>query len=309
MMNIMEKVDIKRHLNFGVGGIVDRMIIVSSFEEVVLACEYAKKENLKTVILGGGYNTVFSSDYFDGVVIKISGGEIKKSKETVICGAGASLQELIDFSSREGLAGLESLSGIPGTVGGAIFGNAGAYGRSISDNLLSVTVYTGEELKTLKNDDCFFSYRSSLFKEKDWVIISAEFEFTKGDSEALKKKSSDILNTRWKKFGKMPRCPGSYFKNVLASELTKEVLSKIDETKIIEGKIPAGYLIESVGGKGICVGDIEVSSFHGNVIINKGSGTYSDLEKLVKILKDLVFQKFGIVLEEEVVCVDQIQKK
>ncbi|HBM45690.1 MAG: UDP-N-acetylenolpyruvoylglucosamine reductase [Parcubacteria group bacterium GW2011_GWF2_38_76] len=306
MNNVVKNIEISQHLNFGVGGKVSHFVTASNKEDILSAVAYAKKEKIPYLILGGGNNIVSCDKKIKCLVIKISsepdsvGGEIKIKDNKIYTDAGILLSDLVSTTVKNGFVGLETLSGIPGTVGGSIYGNAGAYGHSISEFISSVTIFDGKKIIKTGNKDCHFGYRESVFKKKKWIIIGAEFKFKKGDAKELTKISEDIIETRWKKFGPKPKCPGSYFKNIIVKDISKKSLAFIDPSKIKDGKIPVGYLLEEVGAKGMREGGIYVSDFHGNIILNDGTGKYNDLTKLVKKLKSLVKKKFGIEIEEEV---------
>ncbi|MEI6436084.1 MAG: UDP-N-acetylmuramate dehydrogenase [Bacteroidota bacterium] len=299
-IDILKNVSLKEHNNFGLGGVARYFCLVSSSDEVIEAIEISKKLKTQYYVLGGGYNVVFSDNDFDGLIIKIKGGHIRQDGDKVYCDAGISLSELIGFTISKGMSGLESLSGIPGTVGGAIYGNAGAYGHSISEVIESVRVFDGDKIRKISKNDCKFEYRESLFKKNKWIITEVEMVFGKADKKELEKISSNIIEIRNKKFPWDLKCPGSYFKNVFVLSLSKKVLSNIDQGRIIEGKIPAGYLLEQVGAKGMADGGAKVTDFHGNIIINTGNAKYSEVKNLSGKLKKLVFEKFEINLEEEV---------
>ena len=301
---IFKDENVAKHLSFGVGGKVKYLAEVCNQEEIIFAVNLAREKKIPYLILGGGYNLVFSGKKWNGIVIKVSDGKIKINGDIIYSDAGALLSGLIKVAVSSGLSGIETLSGIPGTIGGAIYGNAGAYGHSISEYLVSVTIFDGNDVRKIAKDECDFSYRESIFKKKDWVILGAEFKFIPGDRGSLTSTSKKIIETRLNKFGKEPKCAGSYFKNVVVSELKPVVLEGIPKNKIIDGKIPAGYLLESVGAKGMRVGGIYVADYHGNIILNDGTGKSSDLYKLTEKLKKLVKEKFGINLEEEVITID-----
>lgn len=276
------------------------MTEVATPEEIIEAIKHAKSQKIVHIILGGGNNVVFCDKKTKCLVIKIIGGDIHIIGDKVHVDAGVDLLHLIRTVIKDGLAGLETLSGIPGTAGGAIYGNAGAYGHSISEVVDSVKIFDGKKIRSLTNKECKFEYRESIFKKKKWVILSAELKFGKGDAKELQKKSEEITKIRWEKFGPKPKCPGSYFKNILVKDISKKSLTLVDPTKIKDGKIPAGYLLEEVGAKGMREGGVYVSDYHGNIILNDGTGNYKDLKKLVNKLRKLVKNKFGIKLEEEV---------
>ncbi|HEY4476553.1 MAG TPA: UDP-N-acetylmuramate dehydrogenase [Candidatus Paceibacterota bacterium] len=300
------------YTTFGIGGRADYFLEVRNPEELVLAVKLAVKDKMRYEVIAGGSNVVFSDKTFDGLVIhyrvKKQGSTLKtRQGRTLKCEAGLLLSRLIETAISNGLAGLETLSGIPGTVGGAIVGNAGAYGQTISDCLTRVEIFDPKNVRHsvshkrwLTKKQCRFAYRESVFKSKNWLILRAEFKLKKGDKKVLAKKSREIIKVRSEKYNPNLRCPGSFFKNVLISDVSRVTLARIDKQKIRAGKIPAGYLLEAVGAKGRRVGGIYVADFHGNLLINDGHGTYRDVRLLAAKLKKLVQKKFGIELDEEV---------
>jgi UDP-N-acetylmuramate dehydrogenase len=214
---------------------------------------------------------------------------------------GATLQTLVDFTVQRGLKGLETMTGIPGSVGAAVYGNAGAYGHSIQERVRVVRFLEGETVREFTNAECRFRYRDSIFKShKQWIVLSATLEMETGDAAALAKTSDGILTTRNRKYPPTMRCAGSIFKNFLLSELPPHVVSEIPPTVIIEGKVPSAWFLEQVGAKGMKQGGIEVADYHANLIYNAGGGTARDLVRIVSELKDRVRQRWAIPLEDEV---------
>lgn len=286
---------------FGVGGAARLYKKVTTPEQLVAAVGKASKARLRYVILAGGSNVVFSNREYDGVVIhyQSSAKPIVKNRE-IIADAGVLLAKLIKTAINNGLAGIETLSGIPGTVGGAIVGNAGAYGQCISDHLESVQIFDGKEVRWVNRAACKFAYRESIFKHSGWLVLRVKFKLEKGDKKVLAKRSREIIKIREAKYKPGLPCPGSFFKNVLVKDVSKSSLAKIDQKKIIDGKIPTGYLLEQVGARGLKFGRLEVADFHGNLLINRGGATYAEVRKLASLLKSRVRRRFGIELEEEV---------
>ncbi|HXF44259.1 MAG TPA: UDP-N-acetylmuramate dehydrogenase [Candidatus Paceibacterota bacterium] len=311
-MKVRKNISLAPLSTFRIGGRADFFCLVKEPTDLFEAVEFARNKKIPYRILAGGSNIVFPDGRFKGLLIKISDGGIVKDKNRLIVGAGVALEEVIKKSISAGLKGLETLSGIPGTLGGAIVGNAGAYGHSISEVVERVKVWDpvgGQNLSKgagskgffwISKKDCKFRYRESVFKHKPYIVVCAVLKFKNGNSKNLRKISRDIIKLRLKKYKPGLRCPGSFFKNVLVSEVSKKSLLKINKSKIIEGKIPAGYLLEEVGAKGMRVGGIEIANFHGNLLINRGGARAADVRKLAALLKKRVFEKFGIRLEEEI---------
>lgn len=290
---------------FGLGGESREVVFVSSPAELVVTIEQLKKAKQKYELIAGGSNVVWQDAPFKGTVIKYwAPGKVGKNiwlnKNKITCDSSVPLADLIMAAINDNLAGLESLSGIPGTVGGAVVGNAGAYGQGISDNLIAIEIWDGKKIKILNKKDCQFKYRDSIFKHKNWLVLSLTFELKVGDKKTLSKKAKEIIKVREKKYPPGLRCPGSFFKNIVAADLPKATLKKIDPAKIIHGKLPAGYLLEEVGAKGLKEGGVEVAPYHGNLIVNTGFGKSKEVKKLAAKLKNKVMKRFNIRLQEEV---------
>jgi UDP-N-acetylmuramate dehydrogenase len=186
-------------------------------------------------------------------------------------------------------------------VGAGIYGNAGAYGRSISDSLSRVRYLQGDTITEIGNHGCRFTYRESVFKShKDWIILSAEFTLREGDPALLLRTAADILTVRNRKYPPEMRCAGSIFKNLMLAELPEEAARTVPEALVREGKVPSAFFLEQVGAKGMRRGGIRVADYHANLIYNEGGGAASDLRGLIRELKTRVRDKFGLELEEEV---------
>ena len=297
---IRYNVDLRPFTTFGVGGRAKYFFKAGDMSQFMRAVKEARRARVRWIPLAGGSNVVISDGYINALVILLSGSDLELKGKTIIVSASVPLSELIRMAIRSGLRGLETLSGIPGSVGGAIVGNAGAYGQSISDHLIQVTVFDGKTLRLIEKDECNFSYRESIFKHTPWIITEARFVLKRGDKKLLIKRAGEIVAIRKKKYPPGLRCPGSFFKNVLARGVSKHALTLIPREKIIDGKIPAGYLLERVGAQGMRRGGISIADYHGNLLVNKRHGTYHDVRALASTLKRRVKRKFGITLEEEI---------
>ena len=300
-MKIVRNKKVAELSTFGIGGRAEYFCEARNVKELFSAIEFARKKKIKRHIFAGGSNVIFPDGILHGLLIRITGGSIQKRGEwRIYADAGVPLARLIAYAIAHGFSGIEALSGIPGTVGGAIVGNAGAYGRSIEETTVRVRAWDGTKEIWIVVGKCGFAYRESVFKQKDWIVLGAEFVFTKGTAKELRKISRKIIAERLKKYPRGLRCPGSYFKNVLVKDVSAKTLKKIDANKIIGDKLPAGYLLEAIGARGMRQGDIGVAPYHGNLILNYGKGTAKDAKALAKKLKGLVKRKFGIELQEEV---------
>ena len=172
------------------------------------------------MVMGGGTNLIVSDLGFRGIMLRFVARRMLAAGDRVQCDAGAVLQDLVDFSIDRGLQGLETLAGIPGSVGAAVYGNAGAYGHSISERVRQVRFFDGECVRMFDNAACEFHYRESIFKRhKDWIIFSTELCLAPADAGVLRETAADILKVRNEKFPVTMKCAGSIFKNLLLAEL------------------------------------------------------------------------------------------
>ncbi len=260
------------------------------------------------MVIGGGTNLIVADSGFRGIVLRYRADRLMTANHRVHADAGAELQTLVDFSIAHGLKGLETLSGIPGSVGAAVYGNAGAYGHSISERVTSVRFFDGAAVRIFSNAQCEFHYRESIFKDnKEWIIFSAELLLDPADAAALRETADGILKVRNEKFPVTMKCAGSVFKNLLLIDLPAEVAAQVPPGSVREGKIPAAWFLEQVGAKGMQRGDIHVATYHANLLYNAGAGTAADLVALIQELKERVRARFGIELEEEVQYVGGIR--
>jgi len=290
-----------------IGGPARYFVSVGNKNSLIKAIDLAKKFKLKWYFISSdGSNLVPSDHGFGGLVIKNEIKSFKVKNGRVVIGSGNDLLKSISKLNKLGLAGMEKMAGIPGTVGGAIYGCAGAYGQDIKNCLIGVEIYDGTKSRWLSKPQCRFGYRESIFKKrKNLIIIGAEFDFKKDNPRKLLNISRRIIKLREEKYRPGLLCPGSFFKNIVVKDikprkLREKFLSKIDKSKIIHGKIPAGYLLEMVGAKNVISGGISVAKHHGNLIFNTGDGKAEDIEKIAKILKTRTKRRFGLELEEEI---------
>lgn len=281
-----------------IGGPACLFIEANNEKELKQAAGLAKKHGMPFIIIAGGSNLLVSDAGYDGLVIKVNITGIKKEDDIVRVMAGTNLGEFVDFCNSHGLAGLERLAGIPGSVGGAIYGNAGAYGQTVSDKLIRVRVFDGERDYWLTKNECKFDYRKSGFRKKNLIILEAEVKPDKGNPETLLKISQETVEKRQEKYLPGTKCPGSFFKNVLLEKLPKYLQN--DMPKDYYGKVPAWYFLEKVGANGQKRGSIKITDYHANLFVNEGGGKAVDFFELAKEYKQKVKEKFGVELEPEV---------
>lgn len=297
---IQKDVDLSSLSTFGIGGKITEYVQVSSPEEIIEVLQWIKKEKKTYYIFAGGSNVVFPDAGLVGVGVQIKSGKYAEKMRELTFDAGFGLSDAVNYMTKNGLQGIETLAGIPGTVGGAIVGNAGAYGHSIAEVISKVEIWDGKIRRWLSREECQFTYRESIFKHTDWVVLRASLQFDKGNKDELLRVSTNIIRLREAKYHPGIRCPGSFFKNVLVQNVSPDSLALIDQDVIIDGKIPAGYLLGEVGAKDMKVGGIKIASYHGNLFVNTGLGTARDVKELAGTLKHKVKEKFGILLEEEI---------
>ena len=292
---------LSQHTRFGIGGPASILVEAPDSASFVAALQIARDSGLNYVVIGGGTNLIVSDDGFRGVVLKLIARNISIDGENVSADAGVVLQDLVDTTVDHGLKGLETMTGIPGFTGAAVYGNAGAYGHSISESVTSVSFFNGQEIRRIDNAACQFHYRESIFKQhKDWIIFSADLRLAPADASVLRAAADKILAVRNAKYPPTMKCAGSIFKNFLLAELPGTVADQVPKTSVIEGKVPSAWFLEQVGAKGMREGGIEVASYHANLIYNVGDGTARELRSVIGELKRRVRERFGIEVQEEV---------
>ncbi len=300
-LEVSENVLLSGCTRFAIGGPARWLVDVSTEESLAAVIAEIRRAGIPFTLIGGGTNLIVSDDGFPGVVLRYIARGIEASGPVVRVEAGAALQSLVDFSIEHELGGLETLTGIPGWVGGAIYGNAGAYGHSIQERVESVRIFDGCIFREFDNAACGFAYRESVFKQhKDWMITSATLRLQPADAAALSNKANGILTIRNEKYPPTMRCAGSIFKNLILNQLPEAVRAQIPAGVIREGKVPSAYFLEQVEAKGMASGAIRVADYHANLIYNTGGGSAAQLREIIQVLKSRVREAYGFDLEEEV---------
>jgi UDP-N-acetylmuramate dehydrogenase len=289
------------YTRFGIGGPADLFADAVSEDAFAAAVHAARESGTPLMVIGGGTNLIVADEGFRGLVLRFRACQLTADGARVTAGAGAVLQDLVDFANTRGLKGLETLAGIPGWVGGAVYGNAGAYGHSMHEIVEGVRFFDEERVRVLNNASSEFAYRESVFKRhKEWVIFSTELLLAPADAAALVKISADIVKVRNEKFPPSMKCAGSIFKNFLLKNLPAAVVAQVPANVVREGKVPSAWFLEQVGAKGMREGGIAVADYHANLIYNAGGGTARELRTVIGDLKGRVRGRFGIDVEEEV---------
>lgn len=289
---------LSKHTTFKIGGKAQFFVIVEETEKLIGLLDYLSGEGINYYILGGGSNLLFSDNEFEGVVIKVKSIKYKVESDVIEVEAGVVLAKLLNEATHNELTGLEWAAGVPGTVGGAVRGNAGAMGHDMAEVVEKVEVWRNGEVIELNKAECGFSYRESAFKKNTDVILRVWSKLAKGDKAEILKLVQGYLKQRT---GRYPNSPsaGSFFKNIDLKNWPGNI-KELPELFQVRGKVPAGWLIEQAGMKGFSVGGAKVSDEHGNFIISFDSATQHDILTLIESLKEKVYNKYGVELEPEV---------
>ena len=282
--NVLYDEPMKKHITFRVGGNADAFVSVSNEKEIIDIINLCKEANVDYYIIGNGSNLLVYDDGYRGLIIEIgkSFADIKRiDDETFYADSGVLLSRIAVYALENELAGFECLSGIPGTLGGGVVMNAGAYGGELKDVVESVKVLDDNgDVFVIKNEDMKFGYRNSVVKEKGYVVLGATIRLRKGNAEEIKSLMSDFNGRRRDKQPLEYPSAGSTFKRP-------------------QGYF-AGKLIEDSGLRGYAVGGAQVSEKHCGFVINKGDATCSDVLNLIEDVKNKVFEDSGVTLEREV---------
>lgn len=279
-LNLQTNRSLSEFSTFGIGGPIRYFLEIHSIEEAEAAFHWARVNCIPIMILGKGSNCLFSDSSFDGLALlnKIDFCEIEGCE--IYVGSGYSFSLLGVKTARRGLSGLEFASGIPATVGGAIFMNAGANNQEVSEALESVTyLFESGEKKEFKKPDISFSYRTSSFQTMKGCILSARFLLQQ--NQLARSRQLQIIDYRMKTQPIKDKSAGCVFRNP-----SKEV--------------SAGALIDRCGLKGLKIGDAEISPMHANYIVNRGGAKATDVLDLIQFVREKVFEQTGIFLETEI---------
>lgn len=285
-MNIIKNEPMEKHTTFKIGGPADEFFEAETMEDIFSALEYVNNRNLSIFVMGNGSNLLVSDKGIRGFVLKIADkfSKYEISGEIIKAESGALLSTLSKSAQRSGLSGMEFASGIPGTLGGAILMNAGAYGGEMKDIVKSVTYIENGELKK-EEKDFGFGYRKSIFQDKNAIIVEAEIKLKKGNPDEIKAEMEEFKKRRVEKQPLSIPSAGSTFKRP-------------------EGYF-AGKLIQDAGLVGYSVGGAMVSEKHAGFVVNKGGATAQDVMSLILHIQKTVMEKFGVSLETEVKMVGE----
>ncbi|MEY8297934.1 UDP-N-acetylmuramate dehydrogenase [Emergencia timonensis] len=283
-MERLQNVDMREFTSFKAGGKAREMVILESVEELREIMGEIHRLKKKYIVLGNGSNTLIKDSGFDGIVVKLGEAfnKVTVEGERLICGTGALMSVVAKAALAADLTGFEFASGIPGSIGGAIFMNAGAYGGEMKDIVESVTLVKndGSETISINAADLDLSYRHSILEDTRDVAVTVTLKLKKGNHEEIAGRMAELTKRRNEKQPVQYPSAGSFFKR------------------------PAGYfagkLIQDAGLKGATVGGAQVSDLHSGFIINKGGATATDIIDLMHLVQNTVYDKFGVRLEPEV---------
>jgi len=273
----------KKHTTFRVGGNADYFVMPKTIQEVKAVVDLCRHMDMPYYVVGNGSNLLVSDNGYRGVIVQIfkEMNAITVEEDCVHAQAGALLSKVGSVALEEELSGFEFAAGIPGTVGGAVVMNAGAYGGEMKDILANATVLTEDgEVLTLKNDELELGYRTSIIAKKNYIVLEVVYKLLKGDKEEIRAKMDELKVQRVTKQPLEYPSAGSTFKRP-------------------EGYF-AGKLIQDAGLRGFQVGGAQVSEKHCGFVINKEEATAADIVELMKQVADKVYQEFGVTLEPEV---------
>lgn len=285
-IKIYENFELSKFSSFRIGGNARFATFPKNSDELISLIDTATKSGIRHIVIGNASNVLFDSGYIDALIIFTRDMKSCKTDETkIIAECGCSLSALSVAARNASLSGLEFAYGIPGTLGGAVYMNAGAYGGEISDILLESTVYNVKDgkISTLSQKDHMFSYRKSIFSNKELILISSTLSMKKGEKEVISRTMSENMKKRTEKQPLEFPSAGSAFKRP-------------------QGMF-AAELIEKSGLKGFSVNDAQISDKHAGFIINRGNATSDDVLLLINKTINTVKEKFSVVLEPEIIYI------
>jgi UDP-N-acetylmuramate dehydrogenase len=308
---IKRNVSLAEHSNYKIGGPADYYAEPETIEEISrIISEWTDS----VFVLGGGTNILFPDNGLKGLVLKPNIKKLEREGNLVRAGAGVLISDLLDFVAKESLSGLEWAGGLPGTLGGAIRGNAGAFGGEIKDSIKEVVSLdiSGDEPKIINrnNEDCKFSYRNSVFKDLDKtgggrkeVVVECLISLVSGDREKIKSQAEEKINYRKERHPIEYPNIGSIFKNVDLESAPRELREKVKDVIKTDPfpVIPTAYLLSEAGLKGTVSGGAMISPKHPNFIVNVSNATAKDVKDLIKVAKEKIKKVFNVELEEEVI--------
>ncbi len=310
--NVEEHVPLSKYTTFRIGGPATWLVHARSKDNIITVADFAKENNISLFVLSGGANILVSDRGWDGIVIRCEDRSLNVSGTTVVCGSGVPLLYLATEMAKRGLAGAEFLATIPGAIGGALRGNAGAFGREIKDIVTSIDLWDGERVRSLTAEECAFRYRSSVIKEHNrksnipWIVLSVTIKLAPGDPNKAQEYIKELLAKKATTQSIEKPSAGCLFKNIdITADFWQDPIRRQWENRVPEEfkqhhRIPAAWLIDHAELKGKRIGGVEVSIKHANYANNVGDARAEDVIMLVSIIKQKIRTKYGVQLEDEV---------
>ncbi|KKR97402.1 MAG: UDP-N-acetylenolpyruvoylglucosamine reductase [Candidatus Uhrbacteria bacterium GW2011_GWF2_41_16] len=295
---------LSKHTNFRVGGLAHWFVDIRTIDELKQVLILVQKQQIPWFVMGGGSNILASDEGFSGVVLQMAMRGSKIEGTHVIVEAGATTAALARTTAEAGLEGLEWAISLPGTIGGAVRGNAGCFGGEMKDVVEQVTVLRNGQMIVLKKDDLQFGYRESFLKHSKDIVVKIEMILRPGDSVVLKEKMKEILEKRKASQPLSAGSAGCIFKNYdIANEIELARLKQeadIPPAVLVLRRVSAGWLVDQLDLKGTKIGDAQISLEHGNFMLNLGHATASEIVQLIALVKTKASDRFGIYLQEEI---------
>ncbi len=304
MIVVKENTSLAEYTTFEIGGCAKYFVEASSVDDIKEAIAFAKEHNIKYFVFSGGSNVLFSDNGFDGLVIRIANMSMTINGGELMCAAGTRLMDFLVFAAENELTGGENLTGIPGSVGGAVRGNAGAFGTEMQNVVKEVYAFNTqtEEVEIFDKERCVFSYRNSFFKKNaHYIIVSVTCVFLPGVKKEIQVAMYDTIAKRNNLQIQDVKSAGSWFINPEVNERVQEMFEHDTGKKPHEGRVPAGWLLQSCGLFKKRIGDIQAGIQHANYFINMGEGTAEQAMQLSTVAKTRVRDEYEINLKEEVV--------
>lgn len=302
-MQIKEHEPLSKHTTWRIGGPARWFVEVKSAEEIKQAIEFAEQRKAKWFVLSGGSNVLVSDAGFDGLVIHPAMRAVSVGGNILTAEAGAPAVLVARAAAEAGLSGLEWMATLPGTLGGAVRGNAGCFGGETKDRLVFVMVLRNGQVVQLAKSELSFGYRDSVFKKNKDIILSAVFELEPSDSMTIKTKMDEMLAKRLTVQPSAGGTAGCVFKNYVLGDGEPERLKReadVPQEMLNKKVISAGWLIEQMDMKGKQIDGAQISRQHANFIVNLGNAKAEAVVQLISLVKTRARDRFGIQLEEEV---------
>lgn len=302
-VEIKKNVLLKELTTFEIGGQARYYCRVQSSQDLLEAIAFAREHKIDFFVLGGGSNIVFSDAGFDGLIIHVSIETFEISEHSIVVGAGVPLLAFLRRASAHNLGGLHGMAGIPGSVGGAVRGNAGAFGQEIKDVFCRARAFdtTTGEICDFDSDQCDFAYRHSFFKDHpEYVILEVELQLTSSPQDQITAEIEKTIAAREAKHIQNIRSAGSFFVNPIVSEDIQKAFFQDKGVRSRGGRVPAGWLLDLTGLGNKRIGDIQAGEMHANYFINVGDGSAEQVMQLSSLAKTRVRDAFDVKLCEEV---------